>query len=291
MSIGSEGVAIAEVHRALGAAKPKLLHCAYVEDDGREAVSRAVRGLSRRHLPTVSVLPSGGYHLLLVEAPEVPPEELRAAIRWRIKDLIDYHIDDAVIDVFQMPGQGRGGAHRMMYAIAAKADGVKAQVATVESVGLKLDAIDILELSLRNVAAALEENNRGVALLHLGARSSILLLLRKGVLYLTRRIETGIETLSDADALRSELIAGLALEARRSLDYFESHYEQDAISVLYTSGLDPSDQDLLAAELSISVRNVGLASFLDTDIEISDEVQRRCLPAIGAALRKDQVAL
>jgi MSHA biogenesis protein MshI len=242
-------------------------------------------------LPTVSVLPSAGYQLLLVEAPEVPPEELRAAIRWRIKDLIDYHIDDAVIDVFQMPGQGRGGTHRMMYAIAAKADSVKVQVATVESVGLKLDAIDILELSLRNVAAALEENDRGVALLHLGARSSILLLLRQGVMYLTRRIETGVETLSDAAALRSELIAGLALEARRSLDYFESHYEQDAISVLYTSGLDPADQDLLAADLSISVRNVSLTSFLESDIEIDDEMQRHCLPAIGAALRKDQVAL
>ena len=48
----------------------------------------------------ITTLNIGSYALLLVEAPDVPATELRAAIRWRVKDLIDFHIDDAVIDVF-----------------------------------------------------------------------------------------------------------------------------------------------------------------------------------------------
>jgi hypothetical protein len=61
--------------------------------------------------------------------------------------------------------------------------------------------------------------------------------------------------------------------------------------VLYTCGLDPADQDLLTGELGISVRNVHLASALDTELELDEETQRRCLPAIGAALRKDILTL
>jgi MSHA biogenesis protein MshI len=281
------GVAIAEVLAASSDGRAKLAHCSYEHAADGDALARAVKHLSNRKLPTVSVLPPSSYHMLLVEAPAVPDTELRAAVRWRIKDLIDFHVDDAVIDVFQMPPQGRGGPNQMMYAIAARSELVKGQVADLEEAGLELEVIDVLELCLRNVAALLEENGRGVAFLYLADSAGILLLIRQGILYLTRRIETGTETLRQANGLRSNLIAGLALETRRSLDYFESHYEQNAMPVLYTCGLDPADQDLLKEELGISVRNVHLASALDTELELDEETQRRCLPAIGAALRKD----
>ncbi len=52
--------------------------------------------------------------------PAACDNELRAAVRWRIKDLIDFHIDDAVIDVFEMPAHARGGPNRMMYAVKAR---------------------------------------------------------------------------------------------------------------------------------------------------------------------------
>lgn len=287
-----DGLAMAQVMSSSRGERPVLAHCSFdtgVETD--DALAHAVRALPNRKLPTVSVLPSGAYHMLLVEAPDVPQDELRAAVRWRIKDLIDFHVDDAVIDVFQMPHQGRGGPNRMMYAIAARAEGVRAQVDAAESAGLDLEVIDILELSLRNIATLLEEESRGVAFFYFGETSGVLLLVRQGVLYLTRRLDTGVRTLEEAQGLHSEMVAGLALEARRSLDYFESHYEQSSIPVLYTSGLNPSDQDLLGQDLGISVRNVELETLFDCDVALDDELQRRCLPAVGAALRRDTVAL
>ena len=281
--------ALAQIVRPVADGKPKLTHCIHGSAD--DELPQAARHLAYRSLPTISVLPSSSYHLLLVEAPDVPADELRAAVRWRIKDLIDFHIDDAVIDVFRMPAHVRGGPNQMMYAVAARAELVREQVAALEGTGLTLEVVDIVELSLRNVAALLEEDNRGVALLHVGDRVSLLLLLRQGVMYLTRRIETGSEALRGANGLRSSLISGLALETRRSLDYFESHYEQNAIPVLYTSGLDPADQDLLQQELGISIRNVDVRNVLDTELTLDEDTQRRCLPAIGAALRKDEMTL
>lgn len=283
------GTAIAETGGQGPGRKPRLLRCRY--DTGTEALPGLVKQLVSRKSPAVSVMQTGSYHLHLVEAPDVPEDELRAAIRWRIKDLIDFHIDDAVIDVFQLPAQSRGGPNHMMYAIATKSELIRAQVDELEACGLQLEVIDIPELSLRNIAALLEEEARGVALLYLGERSGILLLVRQGVLYLARRIDIGVGTLGKANGQRSAIVESLALEVRRSLDYFESHYEQNAIDVLYTAGPDPADQDRLGAELGISVRHIDLAGVVDMDTEIDAELQRLCLPAVGAALRRESVTL
>jgi MSHA biogenesis protein MshI len=190
-----------------------------------------------------------------------------------------------------MPPHARGGPQRMMYAVTAKAEAVKREIERVESAGLKLDVVDIPELSLRNIATLLEAEQRGAALLYLSERRSTLLLVRQGVLYLARYIETGVATLAEAGELRPELVAGLALEIRRSLDYFESHYEQTSIQQLHVTGLEPADREGIARELGLAVREVDIATLFETDEVLSPELQRLVLPAIGAALRKDPVAL
>jgi MSHA biogenesis protein MshI len=287
--VSAEGVAAAQLSRA--GARPRLERCVYERRGHDDPVPRVLARLQNRRGPTVSVLDPGGYRLLLVEAPDVPADELRAAVRWRIKDLIDFHVDDAVIDVFEMPPHARGGRNRMMYAVTAKAEFVKQQIELIENAGLNLDVIDIAELSLRNVATLFEDEQRGTAFLYLGQRHSTLLLVRQGVLYLARHVETGVATLAEAGELKPELVGGLALEVRRSLDYFESHYEQTSIPQLFTCGLEEGDREQLARELGIAVRDVDLKDLLDMDDALSPELQRLCLPAIGAALRKDPVAL
>jgi len=286
----SAGVAAAQVAAAPGR-KPRLERCVYETRAAQDPFARVASRLSARRASTVSVLDPNGYRLLLVEAPDVPAEELRAAVRWRIKDLIDFHMDDAVIDVFEMPRHARGGTNRMMYAVTAKADLVRREIELVEGAGMKLDVIDIPELALRNIASLLETQERGAAFLYLAERRSTLLLVRQGVLYLARHVETGTATLAEAGELKRDLRAGLALEVRRSLDYFESHYEQTSIPQVHASGLDDAERSQLAQELSIAVRDVDLKSVLDTDEELSTEMQHLCLPAVGAALRHDPVTL
>jgi MSHA biogenesis protein MshI len=282
----ADGVAAVQVVRT-PAGRPRLECCVYEPRGPNDAVARAVGRLPNKRAPVVTVLEPRGYHLLLVEAPEVPPEELRAAVRWRVKDLIDFHIDDAIIDVFEMPAPARGGRARMVYAVTAKAELVKQQVELVESAGLNLEVVDIPELCLRNVAALLDAENRGSAFLYLEERRSTLLLVRQGVLYIARHIETGVATLADADGMRRDLVAGLALEVRRSLDYFESHYEQTAIPQIFACGLEGADREQLAQDLGVAVRDVDLESVFDTSEKLGGDLQRRCLPAVGAALRRD----
>jgi MSHA biogenesis protein MshI len=285
-----EGVAAAQVTPRV-AGKPRLERCVYEKQSSPDPVARVLARLPNRRAPAVSVLDPADYRLLLVEAPDVPADELRAAVRWRVKDLIDFHIDDAVIDVFEMPAHARGGPGRMMYAVTAKAELVKSAIDRIEGAGVELGVVDIAELSLRNIATLLDAEQRGAAFLYLGERRSTLLLVREGVLYLARHVETGVATLAEAGELRPELVAGLALEIRRSLDYLESHYEQPAVPLLHVVGLEEADREQIARELGLAVREVDLTKLFDTDDTFSPELQRLCLPAIGAALRRDPLAL
>lgn len=60
------------------------------------------------------VLHGKDYQLLLLENPSVPEEELREAVRWKIKDLIDSDIDKVAVDVFHQPDKN------MIYTVVAQ---------------------------------------------------------------------------------------------------------------------------------------------------------------------------
>ena len=290
LCVTADGVAAARVDLS-AQPKPQLVHCSFTAfEEGAEAAT-VVNGLPLDRSLVTSVMDSGHYQLLLVEAPDVPEDELRAAVRWRIKELLDFHVDDAVIDVFEMPEHSRGGATRMMYAVAAREEAVREQAELAQGAGLTLDAIDIPELCMRNLTAQLDEDEYGVAFLYLGERRGILTLTRQGVIYLTRHVDTGSQTLAEADGLRSELVAGLALEIRRSLDYFESHYDQKPISSLYVAGLEPGDRNDLGIDLAVTVKPMELSTLVECDLELPGEIQWRAMPAVGAALRADPVTL
>jgi hypothetical protein len=94
-----------------------------------------------------------------------------------------------------------------------------------------------------------------------------------------------------AGDLREELVVGLALEIRRSLDYFESQYERNPVVNLYAYGLTRGDQQRLAADLPVTVSELRRDAAMDSDVELTDESLRLCLPAIGADPRHASVRL
>lgn len=250
-------------------------------------------------------------NLLLVEAPEVDPTELKAAVRWRIKDLIDFHVDDAVIDVFDIEGQR--GRTKMMYVVVARIATVQEHINLLESVDVNLSVIDIAELAQRNIAALLPEDQNGVALLHLTPRGGLLTLTRQGSLFLARNLEFGTDQLAaELPAAREEseftldtedegpspgltrLMDSIVLEVQRSLDYFESHFGLPPASGLVLAPMTqtiPGLAGYLGGNLGLPVRMLDLNTVLECEQTLSDELQALCLPAIGAALRVEERVL
>lgn len=286
------GTACAAVEQSRGR-KPRLVNADWQASAGngeslRELTQHAHLSRVRTHL----VLGTDEYQLLLVEAPRVEPSELRAAVRWRVKDLIDFHIDDAVIDVFEIPGQqNRPQGRSMMYAVAARARQVRDRIDQVEATDLQLDVIDITEMALRNLASLLDEDARGVATLYLAPEYGVITLTRQGNLYLARRLETGTDTLSGGE---TDAMDQLVLEIQRSLDYYDSHFAQPPLSHLTVlPGFEGHDRLVrwLDGNLGLDVSGFDVQNLLDCRVDLVDEGLGPVLVAIGGALRHEEISL
>jgi len=289
-----DGIALAHVRRAAGGA-PELVRCEHRACGAEPAARRAaLREMVRAHglagSRCVAVLEPGDYQLLQVEAPAVPPEELRAAVRWQVRDLLDYHIDDAVIDVFDVPGDERPG--RPMYVVAARAADVQAVVDLAHEAELELEAIDIAELALRNVAACMPEADRGLALVRLRAAEGLILIVRAGALHLARNVEFGAASLAAGGTGASH--DSLALEVQRSLDYYDSAFRQAPVTRVVVAPFEGDARALaehLHASLGLAAEVMDLDEILTPAEPVPAEVQARVLEAVGGALRTEERSL
>ncbi len=257
--------------------------------DSKDAVRLLRDSVPSTRTPVNLVLDSSQYELLLVEAPRVEPSELRSAVRWKIKSLIDFHIDDAVIDVFEIPGQeNRPQGQSMMYVIAARARKVRELVDLFEEADCNLQVIDVADMAMRNLAALLDDDVRGVAMLHLERDHGVITITRQGNLYLSRRLETGHEGL-DADGAQQ-----LVLEVQRSLDYYDSHFAQPPVgSLRLLPGFARHEAliDSLADGLDLEVATFDPQSELDCRVPLPQSELNATLIAIGGALRREEVSL
>lgn len=292
-----EGIAFAHVRREAG--RPRLTACAF-RPCGPEPGARreSLQALVREHglagSDCVVVMEPGAYQLLQVEAPAVPPEELRAAVRWQVRDLLDYHIDDAVIDVFDVPGDERPG--RPMYVVAARVQAVQARVDLAGAAGLELQAIDIVELALRNVAARLPEAAQGLAFVRLRAGEGLILIVRQDALQLARNVEFGSASLAQPGegSLSGPVHETLALEVQRSLDYYDSALRQAPITRVAVAPFEGDARGLaehLHNALGLAAEAVDLNEILAPAAPVEPRLQALALEAVGGALRTEERSL
>ncbi|BAV32713.1 agglutinin biogenesis protein MshI [Sulfuricaulis limicola] len=295
VGLQSDGVCVVRVERATG--RPPALTLVDFRpwgDQGQEKVLERVAhdyDLGRSRCTTV--LDANEYSLLLTEAPDVPPDELRAAIRWRIKDLIDFHINDATLDVFDLPGEKAAGRARSMYAVAARSSAIQKRADMMSAAGINLDVIDIPEMAQRNLAALLPEDARGVALLSFTSGGGLITISKQSEIYLSRNIDIGLEMMTSfQDA--NELFDRIVLEMQRSLDYYDSHFRQAPITTIALAPMPrevPGLLDYLKANLSASVITMDLTKLLECEADLKPELQSACLNVLGAALRQEERAL
>jgi MSHA biogenesis protein MshI len=246
------------------------------------------------HASCVTLLDPGDYSLLLTEAPDVPREELKSAIRWRIKDLIDFHIDDATLDVFSVPGAAGSGRAHPMYAVAARTSAIRERVDAMEAAGIGLEIVDIPEMAQRNLASVLPQDETGVVLLSLGRRTGLITISCKGELYLSRNLDMGWEQLmSESDPLLADY-GSIVLEVQRSLDYYDSHFRQPPVAGLMLAPMrdDPSGlMEQLRSNLGLSVDVLDPSVVLDWEVDAPAPMMVDCAIALGAALRREERVL
>jgi MSHA biogenesis protein MshI len=264
------------------------------ENGDADALQRLAREL--KSFSCTTLMADGDYNVTQLDAPPVPRDERREALRWAIKEMVSYPVDSACIDLLDIPNAGlpAGRAAALLVVSAAEA-AVRARVAPFEAARIRLDAVDIPELAQRNVAALLEDENRGLALLRIDESGMMLTLTFNGELIAVRRGEMSTLQLNDSDDdQRARVRERLVLELQRSLDNFDRQYSHLPISKVI---LACSPQvETLAAELSeniyVPLSEMDLSKVIDFPSlpELANpQCQARNLLAIGAALRCGEV--
>lgn len=268
---------------------PGGLDAEVLEKAGREGHANQFRCLT--------LLSGGEYQVISVEAPKVAREEMRTAIQWRLKDMLDFPAAEATVDVLDIPvdAANQGRAQQSVFAVAARNSVIGPRQKLFQDAKVDLEVIDIPEMAQRNVSALLETEGRGLAMLSFDDDGGLLTVSYRGELYLSRRFDLTLEQLLDTDYDRKH--AGfdrITLELQRSLDHFERQFSFISVSRLM---LAPSTveglEEYLSSNLYMPVESLDLASLFDLSgaPELREkDMQQRYFMALGAALRSGETA-
>lgn len=286
---GPDGIALAQVVRAPGQ-PPQLLRCEFLEGapqtHGKTLASMIAKGGLQGARVNLLLHPSQ-YRNFLLEAPDVPAEELRDAMRWRVKDLLEAPLDDFVVDNLPLPADAYRGRSPMAYCVALAKARMAENEALITGAGLRLQSIDITEMAFRNLGLLVgaRDNAGNLALLRLRSSEGLICIQNGADMYMARRIERGL-------ARAEQDLDGMILEIQRSLDYFEGQLGKGHISRLL---LLPMKRDgertfqALVGGLAVKPERLDLRQLFpdQASAELPELAQARCLGAVGAALRED----
>lgn len=232
--------------------------------------------------PCHVVLPARNYQLLLVEKPDVPDNEVRDAVKWKIRDLIQTSIDAVAVDIFALPDDARRTGKEMVYAVVAELEPIRHIIDVVQESGLVLKVIDIEVMALRNLAT-IKQPERGTAVVRLRAGEADVSIFRSGNLYLSRRFQ-----LNYGGGLLDDLpVDALALEIQRSFDYFERQMGQAPPTILYLcgEGLGPEKiTESLVRSLPVPIEFFDLSAQIEAQ-QADEALAQICVAAIGATYR------
>jgi MSHA biogenesis protein MshI len=294
LSVGASGVDFA--HGSHNTPKSRITQYGRHElAADQHDLARVAQLLHASRYACAALLRPGEYQLLLVEAPTVPKEELKAAIRWRIKDMIDYHVDDATVDVLEIPQQEAGaGRNRLMYAVSAPNDLIESTIRQCEDAKIPLSVIDIPEMAQRNVAALYEGGERAVGLAYFADDWGLMTINYREELYLARRFDTGLrEVAEDAPAVEAAL-ERVVVEIQRTLDHFERQFRSIPVERLLVAPTPRATRiiEFLKTRLGVEAQDIDLRDVLAFDGDAPErDVQWRLFHHFGASLRRETKSL
>ena len=292
-----------------GGEKPKIYLCEYLTvtpKDVKDSFVELLQANKIKKATCTGLLPMESYEVFAEEATEnIGMDEMGDAMRWKIKDRLDYSVAEAVVDLYEMPHAPRA-INEMVYVVASQKEPLQQIVESFFVPGkIRMQNIAIHELGLRNIASLLPEAPDGLILLHVRAKDTLLVITRNNNLFLSRRIDVGLTHLFNAvagqknvDDIIAKLTASQAMgdicsQIEQAMEYHGRRFQQ-SISRLYLAPMDRNLPELRAAisnNLPIRVKNLKLETIFDFVGDLPDtKVLNTTLPLLGALLTPKEPA-
>ncbi|MBR7800064.1 agglutinin biogenesis protein MshI [Undibacterium fentianense] len=297
--IANDGVYSACIRHVTGSLPALDFLAFYPNDQQTQAalLERLARESPAKQKRCLLQLNSRDYQWFAIDHLNVPDTELRSAMQWRLKELLDYPVESAYFDVLKVPGDVQnGGRNQSLIAIVAANQTLANFQQLFHTAKLPLAVIDVAELAQRNWSVCLESPGRGLAMLSFDQYGGMLTVTFSGELYLARRLEINLSDLQHADeSERTASYERISLELQRSLDHFDRQHNYITTEKLVLAPLGQSAsplRDFLTANMYLPVEILDLSSLvqMDTIPELKDAARQAAFfSIIGAALRQDEV--
>lgn len=271
----------------------------------------------------IALLDPADYQILKVDTPNVPQEELKAAARWQVKELVDVDVAELTLDVMHVGGdvdRPNTSSARQLFVVAARNSAIRALTDGAAGISEQIGIVDIWETALRNLLARQARADdlaaRACAAVHIDARHCLLVVCAGEELFYTRRLEGDPKLLArargePAEAAPTDLPLGfeyqpggafdggaeqespLVVELQRSIDVWERSWPELPLARLYVITAAHGAELATLIQRELGQRTVALdplAAFAPDAPPPEGDASAAlagCIPLLGAALRTD----
>ncbi len=209
--------------------KPRgeIRQCDFLPAVGSAEQSRVLRDWVDHHglkkAPCVGLIAQHDVQQFQLEKPAVEDNEILQAVSWKIKDLINFDVNAAVVDTFELPPSPKSPV-KNINAVVANESVVADYVERIKQSGMELKVIDIHDLVSKNFNSIYDFSNQTIALLQFSDNEGLITIYHHEDLFVFRDIKIGLLGIEAEINDGEELYDNLLLELQRSMDYFESSY-------------------------------------------------------------------
>lgn len=217
------------------------------------------------------------YKVTLLDSPPVSEAELTSSVRWMLKDVINYPLDEACVEVFHIPLPRARDNMKLIYAVVAPLKSMIAVESFIKSSGLHLYSLGIPELALRNALWFFGEITAGSLLIYLHKNLGKLILIDDKAIHMVRNID-----------LRDNAAETLILEIQRYLDYSNTLFRQNLCTkfLITPNSLSTEIASQLKTALDTETVEIPFVKFFPKGNDTPKDQQAPLLVALGAALSR-----
>lgn len=274
-----------------------------------EEFAQSLASLGLRHAAALCMLRSTQYQILQADAPAVPPEEMRTAVRWQIRELVNMHMDDLTLDVLKV-GDDQVRVTGSIFVVTAANSVIREVMQNAQATRSKIRIIDIQDMAQRNLQSAqarrLGNPERAHAAVVIANNSRALLTIcANDELFYTRHIDLGDgfmqatweqggaagsgQPLSLEGENQDDRAQRLVVEIQRSLDLWDRTWPMLVLNRISVQAGERTKElaAWLGRELGQAVGELDVSAFFPGFEGGSAADRQMCWPLLGVLMRNE----
>jgi MSHA biogenesis protein MshI len=231
------------------------------------------------------ILLPGQYQLILMDAMNVPESELAKALRWSLKGLSDYELDDVALDAFLVPSLDD---QKKAFVTLTPLSTLNEKRHLFESAFLDITKVTIAEMAIKNLMNLILPHNEKtkdtpVIVISLYNNFRKLHLMCNGVFFLVRELTPSQQTASDEPIEMTNIL----FEMERSIDYCVNKLNlPEPQQLFFTPGFHRAVNFFpqIEEQLKLKVHLIDLNQHLEMSTPLSFEDQHDSFYSIAGAI-------